>query len=235
MIAGQVVQDILNDSDGDHADDATWVLTSSFVILTMQSGFGMLEMGCSARGHEVNIMLKNVYDVVCGALAYYVLGFGISYGSPSNGFMGMGDFFVDTDGRDPTAAGLLFTSYIFQFSFAATATTIVSGCLAMRCKFLVYCIYSFYSVICYAFVAHWVWSDTGWLGGLGAHDFAGSGPVPEALLECTFFRCFMFVHAPSGSFGKIMALTCIIMNCVFKLWGKRIKITNPSHIVTIDP
>jgi len=176
----KVVQDILNDlndTNGDHADDATWVLTSSFVILTMQSGFGMLEMGSSARGHEVNIMLKNVYDVVCGAFAYYALGFGISYGSPSNGFMGMGDFFVDTDGRNPTEAGLLFTTYIFQFSFAATATTIVSGCLAMRCRFLVYCIYSFFSVVVYAFVAHWIWAKDGWLAELGAHDFAGSGPV----------------------------------------------------------
>ena len=35
-------------------------------------GFGMLEMGSAARGHEVNIMLKNVYDVVFGALAYYM-------------------------------------------------------------------------------------------------------------------------------------------------------------------
>lgn len=180
QIAGKVVQDILNDlndANGDYADDATWVLTSSFVILTMQSGFGMLEMGSSARGHEVNIMLKNVYDVVCGAFAYYALGFGISYGSPSNGFMGMGDFFADTGGRSPTEAGLLFTTYIFQFSFAATATTIVSGCLAMRCRFGVYCIYSFFSVVVYAFVAHWIWAKDGWLAELGAHDFAGSGPV----------------------------------------------------------
>ena len=42
----------------DHADDATWVLTSSFVILTMQSGFGLLEMGSSMSGFEVNIMMK---------------------------------------------------------------------------------------------------------------------------------------------------------------------------------
>lgn len=49
----KVVQDILNDlndTNGDHADDATWVLTSSFVILTMQSGFGMLEMGILCEG-----------------------------------------------------------------------------------------------------------------------------------------------------------------------------------------
>jgi len=34
-----------DDANAGYADDATWVLTSSFVILTMQSGFGLLEMG----------------------------------------------------------------------------------------------------------------------------------------------------------------------------------------------
>lgn len=176
----QVVQDIVNDVSGQHADDATWVLTSSFVILTMQSGFGMLELGCAARGHEVNIMLKNVYDVVFGAAAYYLLGYGISYGYPSNAFMGLGGFLMDTSTDSfemQVQSGLRFSSYIFQFSFAATSTTIVSGCLAMRCRFAVYCMYSFYAVIVYAFVAHWVWAETGWLAQLGVHDFAGSGPV----------------------------------------------------------
>ncbi|CAK9081153.1 Putative ammonium transporter 3 [Durusdinium trenchii] len=177
LAACPVVQEIIHDVNGDYADDATWVLTSSFVILTMQSGFGMLEMGCSHRGHEVNIMLKNVFDVIFGGLAYYMLGFGISHGSPSNSFMGLGDFLVDSNQNDQTLSGLRFSSYIFQFSFAATSTTIVSGCLAMRCRFMVYCFYSFYSVVMYAFVAHWVWAENGWLKEFGAHDFAGSGPV----------------------------------------------------------
>ena len=70
------------DLNDEHADDATWVLTSSFCILTMQSGFGMLEMGSSSKGHEVNIVLKNIFDVVCGAMAYYMVGYGLSYGEP---------------------------------------------------------------------------------------------------------------------------------------------------------
>ena len=167
----------LEDLNSDYADDATWVLTSSFVILTMQCGFAMLEMGSAAKGHEVNILVKNVYDVVCGALAYYLLGYGISYGSPSNSFMGLGDYIMDISKTDPTSSGLLFSSFIFQFSFAATSTTIVSGCLAMRCRFWVYCLYAFYAVLVYSFVAHWVWSANGWLAQLGVHDFAGSGPV----------------------------------------------------------
>ncbi|CAE7864984.1 amt-2 [Symbiodinium necroappetens] len=164
----------LND---EHADDATWVLTSSFCILTMQSGFGMLEMGSSSKGHEVNIVLKNIFDVVCGAMAYYMVGYGLSYGEPSNWFVGQGDFFVDANDGDHMDTGLIHSRYIFQFSFAATSTTIVSGCLAMRCRFLVYCFYSFYSVIVYAFVAHWEWAPNGWLKQLGVHDFAGSGAV----------------------------------------------------------
>eukprot|EP00913_Durusdinium_trenchii_P022369 g21014.t1 len=163
--------------NGDHADDATWVLTSSFVILTMQSGFGMLEMGSSSKGHEVNIVLKNIFDVVCGALAYYCVGYGISYGSPSNPFMGTGDYFIDTSDEDRIGSGLVHSKYIFQFSFAATSTTIVSGCLAMRCRLIVYCIFSFYAVIVYSFVAHWIWEENGWLRAIGVHDFAGSGAV----------------------------------------------------------
>ena len=51
----------LERDDGDYADDATWILTSSFVILTMQSGFGLLEMGASVPGSAVNmyVLLRN--------------------------------------------------------------------------------------------------------------------------------------------------------------------------------
>ena len=59
------------------------------------------------NGHEVNIMPKNVYDVVCSAFVYHAMPWALvshnSVGSPSNGFMGMGDFF-GTGGRTPTEA-----------------------------------------------------------------------------------------------------------------------------------
>ena len=166
----------VNDANDDYADDATWVLTSSFVILTMQSGFGLLEMGSSMPGFEVNIMVKNVMDVVFGALMYWLVGYGLSYGQPSNPFCGQGDF-CPNDPYSTTEAGLMYSQYIFQFSFAATATTIVSGAIAMRMKFGVYVVYSAYAVVVYAFVAHWIFAEDGWLKAMGVHDFAGGGPV----------------------------------------------------------
>ena len=160
-----------------YADDATWILTSAFIILTMQSGFAMLEIGVSSPGNEVNVMLKNVCDLLFATIAFYLVGYGIAYGEPSNGFMGMGNFLPKTNFDDEVSSGIFYSQYIFQLSFAATSTTIVSGATAMRIRFSVYCMYSFYSVIVYAFVAHWVWSDNGWLAVRGVHDFAGGGPV----------------------------------------------------------
>lgn len=158
-------------------DDATWILTSSFVILTMQSGFGLLEIGSSTKGNEVNTMLKNVADVIYGGLAFYLVGYGIAYGNPSNPFIGLGDFLPDGDSNQSIESGILYSRYLFQLSFAATATTIVSGCISMRMKFSVYCAFSLYAVIAYAFVAHWVWADDGWLLNLGFYDFAGGAAV----------------------------------------------------------
>ena len=160
-----------------YADDMTWILTSAFIIFTMQSGFAMLEIGVSSPGNEVNVCLKNVADLLFATISFYLFGYGIAYGQPSNGFMGMGDFAPTTNLEDPISSALFYGQYIFQLSFAATSTTIVSGATAMRIRFGVYCVYSFYSVIVYSFVAHWVWSDNGWLAIRGVHDFAGGGPV----------------------------------------------------------
>lgn len=63
-------------------EDTNWIITSSFMIFTMQTGkrnefsseefegfllgFGMLESGCVSIKNEVNIMMKNVVDIVLG-------------------------------------------------------------------------------------------------------------------------------------------------------------------------
>jgi len=159
-----------------YADDATWILTSSFVIFTMQSGFGLLEAGSCSPGWEVNIMMKNIVDVIFTGLTYYLVGYGISFGEPSTPFMGKGAFPAD-GGYDIVQSGFLYSKYIFQLSFAATSTTIVSGCVAMRLKFFIYVLYSLIAVVFYAFVAHWIFADGGFLKEMGVQDFAGGCPV----------------------------------------------------------
>lgn len=43
-------------------------------------GFGMLESGVVSLKNEVNIMMKNVVDVVLGGLTYWAFGYGLTFG-----------------------------------------------------------------------------------------------------------------------------------------------------------
>ncbi|CAG5123790.1 unnamed protein product [Candidula unifasciata] len=157
-------------------DDATWILTSSFIIFTMQSGFGLLESGSVSSKNEVNIMAKNVADVIFGGISYWMLGYGFSFGdgSGTNGFCGIGKFFIDPE---DSVMGEEFSRFVFQSSFATTATTIVSGAIAERTRYLAYIVFSFFNTFVFCFPAHWVWSKHGWLNKLGVVDVAGDGPV----------------------------------------------------------
>ncbi|XP_076443996.1 putative ammonium transporter 2 [Babylonia areolata] len=143
----------------------------------MQSGFGMLEAGAVASKNTVNIMVKNVVDVVFGGMTYWMFGYALSFGEGpySNPFCGLGDFFVDTNNSEDM--GLMYATFVFQLSFATTATTIVSGAMAERTNLTAYIVFSLINTVVYCIPAHWVWSPQGFLARMGAVDFAGSGVV----------------------------------------------------------
>ncbi|KAL7286757.1 hypothetical protein TKK_0018906 [Trichogramma kaykai] len=61
-------------------EDSSWIVSNAFMIFTMQTGFGMLESGCVSLKNEVNIMMKNVVDIVLGGFTYWIFGFRMSFG-----------------------------------------------------------------------------------------------------------------------------------------------------------
>ncbi len=73
--------------------------------------------------------------------------------------------------------GPVFTTFLFQMSFATTATTIVSGAMAERCNFNAYCLFSLVNTVVYCLPAHWLWHSSGLLKRMGVVDIAGSGGV----------------------------------------------------------
>lgn len=86
--------------------------------------------------NTVNILIKNMLDVLIGGLAYWAIGWAVAYGPGGNGFIGGSNFF--SYGMETSS----YPSWFFQFVFAATAATIVSGSIAERCQFNAYFIYS---------------------------------------------------------------------------------------------
>ncbi|CAL4170446.1 unnamed protein product, partial [Meganyctiphanes norvegica] len=92
----------------------------------------------------------------------------------TNWFCGWGDFFLNVEEEE---MGVTYTTFFFQSSFAATATTIVSGAVAERFNFMAYVIFSFVNTITYCIPAGWLWGSHGFLYKLGAVDVAGSAGV----------------------------------------------------------
>jgi len=159
------------------AIDTVWTLLAAFLVFFMQAGFAMVETGFTRAKNACNIMMKNLMDFSVGSIAFWVIGFGIMFGTSAFGLFGKGGFFLN-NANPSTPEGLWqFAFWMFQAVFAATAATIVSGAMAERTKFSSYLGYSmFITALIYPVVGHWIWGG-GWLAGKGIIDFAGSTVV----------------------------------------------------------
>ncbi|OQR79885.1 ammonium transporter-like [Tropilaelaps mercedesae] len=149
------------------AFDATWIMTSSIIIFTMQTGFGVGLRQPKERGEY--------HDEKCRWChpggTHWMFGYAVQYGNEKgNPFWGTGTFFDDDDVQ---SMGEKFSTFIFQLLFATTATTIVSGAMAERTNYNAYCLFSLTNTTVYCVPAGWVWGAHGFLKKLGAIDYAG--------------------------------------------------------------
>lgn len=155
-----------------------WTILAAVLVFLMQAGFALLETGFTRSKNAVNIIMKNVMDVSAGALVFFILGFGLMFGTTLGGWIGTDGFFLSGLGEDPWT----YAFFLFQAVFAATAATIVSGAVAERTKFTGYLIFSVVITgLIYPVFGSWAWgslfSGSGWLEALGFIDFAGSTVV----------------------------------------------------------
>ena len=161
------------------AVNTIWVLLGAALVFFMQAGFAMVETGFTRAKNAGNIIMKNLMDFCIGTPVFWLVGFGIMFGT-GNGFLGSisGIASEANYGTAMLPDGVPFWAFlIFQTVFCATSATIVSGAMAERTKFSSYCIYSFLiSLVVYPVSGHWIWGG-GWLAQMGFHDFAGSCAV----------------------------------------------------------
>ena len=160
--------------------DTLWVFSCAILVFIMQAGFMCMESGLSRHKNSINVALKNLADFSISIVIFWLFGFGLMFGKSFNGFFGTDLFFFETD---------IFayqTYFVFQAMFVATASTIISGAVAERLKFVGYLLITTFSTgIIYPIVGHWAWSsgflgeamNKGWLVAQGFVDFAGSSIV----------------------------------------------------------
>mmetsp|Transcript_6332 Transcript_6332/g.15206 ORF Transcript_6332/g.15206 Transcript_6332/m.15206 type:complete len:446 (-) Transcript_6332:352-1689(-) len=177
-------------------NDEFWQLFGAFLVFFMQCGFALLEAGSVRAKNTKNILLKNVMDACIGSIVWYIIGYPLAYGKDVGHFIG-GSWDVLAGKSNDYAA------WMFQWAFAATAATIVSGAVAERCKFSAYVIYTvLLTGFVYPVIAHWYWGG-GWLATElegGFKDFAGSGIVHMTGGGAALMGA-IFIGARHGRFG----------------------------------
>jgi len=178
-------------------EDEFFLIVIAIIIFFMQCGFAFLEAGSVRSKNTVNILIKNMLDAFIGGVSYWAIGWGLAYGAGGNLFCGGSQFF---NFQLPYG---LYPKWFFQFVFAATAATIVSGAIAERCQFFAYFAYSIILTgWVYPPVSHWAWDGAGWLAQTGYYkDFAGSGVVHLLGASCAIIGCY-FMGARRGRFNK---------------------------------
>src|SRR5574344_3049733 len=112
--------------------DTLWVLLGTALVFFMQAGFAMVETGLTRAKNAGNIIMKNLMDFACGSVVFWIIGYGIMYGSANSWFGGIDLFGVKLTSQELIGNIPSWTHLMFNTVFCATAATIVSGAMAER-------------------------------------------------------------------------------------------------------
>ena len=152
--------------------DLLFLLLGAVLVLAMHAGFAFLELGTVRHKNQVNALSKILTDFSLSAIAYFFVGYYISYG---HHFFHIGDTLAADHGYN-------LMRCFFLLTFAAAIPAIISGGIAERAKMrsqaiatvlLVALVYPFFEGIAWNGnfgLQQWLQSTFG----TSFHDFAGS-------------------------------------------------------------
>lgn len=147
------------ESDFSENNNAFFMCSMALIIFLMQCGFAFLEAGAVRSKNTTNILIKNLLDSCIAVVGYWAIGYAFAYGT-SGGVWGL---FIGSEGFFLSGVDD-YPKFFFQYVFAATSATIVSGAVAERCEFMNYITYcTVISSFVYPVLTHWGWSEQGWM------------------------------------------------------------------------
>src|SRR3954470_17419666 len=143
----------------------------------MTPALGFFYGGMVRAKNALNTLMMSFSALGFVGLAWAFFGYSVAFGHASTWCCGSQYFFLRDVGLDVngTIPHILFFAY--QGTFAIITAALISGAIVERMRFGAYVAFiTLWSLVVYAPVAHWVWGG-GWLGKLGALDFAGGTVV----------------------------------------------------------
>jgi len=157
--------------------DTAWMLIATAMVLVMTPALGFFYGGMVRAKNALNTMMMSYVALGFVGIAWALIGYSLAF-SEGGGLLGDLRFaFLHRVGLEAKGSipHILFASY--QGTFAVITAALISGAIVERMRFGPYLTFvALWCIGVYAPIAHWVWGG-GWLGKLGALDFAGGTVV----------------------------------------------------------
>ena len=152
------------------------------MVLLMTPGLALFYGGLARSKNAASTIMYSLMSMGIVGVVWVLWGYTLAFGPDVGSFIGdlsyLGLSGVSATEPGPYADNMPHQAFmIFQGMFAIITPALVTGAFAERMKFSAYILFIILWVtIVYAPVAHWVWGG-GWIGELGALDFAGGNVV----------------------------------------------------------
>ena len=169
--------------------DTAWMLVSTGLVLLMVPGLALFYGGMVRRKNVLGTMMHSMVALAIIGIQWLLFGYSLAFGLSRAGVIGwntdfLGLWNVLSDQVFPGTHIPIYVHCMYQGMFAIITPALISGAIAERIRFGPYCLFILlWATLVYDPLAHWVWAvdaegkAAGWLGKLGALDFAGGTVV----------------------------------------------------------
>ena len=166
-----------------NSGDTVFVMLSAALVMLMTPGLALFYGGMVREKNVLGTIMQSFIILGIITLEWILWGYSMAFGPDHWGIIGGLDWFgLKGVGMTPspdygsTIPHLAFM--IFQCMFAIITPALITGAFAERMKFGAFLLFTIlWATLVYNPLAHWVWGVGGWMGRMGALDFAGGTVV----------------------------------------------------------
>ncbi|MBQ9406512.1 MAG: ammonium transporter [Desulfovibrio sp.] len=164
-----------------NAADTAFICLCAGLVFLMTPALALFYGGLVRARNILSTSMHSYASLGIISVLWAILGYSLAFGPDHGGLLGDLSycFLQGVDSAPaPAAANLPHTVFMaFQCMFAALTVALISGSYAERIRFPAMLLFSaLWLILVYCPMAHWVWGG-GWMGKMGALDFAGGAVV----------------------------------------------------------
>jgi Amt family ammonium transporter len=166
-----------------NAGDTVFILICSALVMFMTPGLALFYGGMVRTKNVLATIMQSFIVIGLVSVIWVLWGYSVAFGPDVGGIVGdLSWFGLKGVGLSPSPdyAGTVphQAFMIFQGMFAIITPALITGAFAERMKFSTFLVFiAVWSTVVYSPLAHWVWGAGGWIGAMGALDFAGGTVV----------------------------------------------------------